>query len=318
MQNVATIFNAQEEYYDRVNDLWYSWHFSRLHAIIAEHIIKNHHPGKVIDIGSGTGFQSLLYAASGSEVIGIDIAEKLIEKARIKARIKAKHLNLDQLKLFPAHFDYVNRYNRFIDVIVQRSRGNKPFKEPVFKIANVLNLPFDPNEFDHVNCCGSVLNFVPDYEQAIYEMGRVLKPNGTFVIDLDMRLNPDIFWFFIDSLLKGKLGINKDFWQGLKLLISPPKQNVQIDFPFGDEDDPINMDMNLFTKHSVIQSLRNNNLKVERSWSIHSLTNIIPSVYLDNVNPSPNLCRFFKILSKLEERFHFFPGCSQVFIGKKI
>ncbi|MHA1519310.1 MAG: class I SAM-dependent methyltransferase [Promethearchaeota archaeon] len=324
MQKVASVFNVQKEYYDRVSDLWYSWHFSRLHAIIAENIIKRHPTEKVLDIGAGTGLQSFLYAAGGSEVYGVDIAGGLIEKALIKAQNKAQQIDFDPLQLFPSHFDYVDRYNRFINIVVQNNREKYPVKSikqikpPIFKIADAVDLPFDSNEFDHVNCCGSVLNFVPDYEQAISEMERVLKPNGTFVIDIDMRFNPDQFWFFIDPLLKGKIGLNNNFWQGLKLLLSPPKQNVRINFPFGNKENPINMEMNLFSKKSIIGSLLKYNLKVEHSWSIHSITNIIPSVYLDNLNPSPLLCKFFKIFAKIEERRYFFPGCSQVFIGKKI
>lgn len=42
-------------------------------------------PGRVLEIGSGTGTNAVWLAAQGMDVIGIDIAERAIEKARLRA-----------------------------------------------------------------------------------------------------------------------------------------------------------------------------------------------------------------------------------------
>ncbi len=300
--------------YDNLRDLWYSWLFSRLHAFITENIIKSNNPKKVLDVGCGTGFQSILHAYAGSEVFGIDIANKLIEIAKDKT----KYMDKSPLILFPIYYSYVKKYNIFINKIL-RNIKQKPLslKQPNFRIADATSLPFKDNLFDHINCCGSVLNFIPNYKEAINEISRVLKPNGTFVIEVDMRWNLDVFWTVLDGLIKGKIGLSNNIWEGLKLIFRKPSENVKIRFPFGEKKKPINMDLVLFTKKSFINHLKEKNLIIEQSWPIHSITNIIPSVYLDSFRPSPFLKKLFQVLAKIEEVLYFFPGCSQVFFGKK-
>src|SRR6266508_3273056 len=110
---VAHILNDMQAEYDDLRDLWYAWLFSRLHFLIVKYWLptRDGTSAKVLDVGCGTGFQSFLYAACGAEVIGIDIADALVEVAREKAqRFRLRW----PLSLFPAHFDFVERYNRLI------------------------------------------------------------------------------------------------------------------------------------------------------------------------------------------------------------
>ena len=44
-----------------------------------------------------------------------------------------------------------------------------------------LDLPFPPEHFDVVNCCGA-LHLFPDVARALGEVGRVLKPTGRFTV----------------------------------------------------------------------------------------------------------------------------------------
>jgi ubiquinone/menaquinone biosynthesis C-methylase UbiE len=315
MADVVSIFNEMEDDYDDLNDPWYSWLYSRLHYFIAKTVIKHHNPDTVLDIGCGTGFQSYLHAAAGSTVIGIDMANDLVAKATEKDQ----QFDYRTVELFPVYFDYVTKYNRIIKKIVDRSRGDRPYTPPTFHVGDATNLAFDNEYFDHCNCCGAVLNFIPQHQKAFCEIARVLKPNGTFFMEIDARWNFDAFWTVLDPFLRGRFGLNEDFQQGARLLRTHPLHNVIVDFPFGEKDKPVHMKMKYFTHHFLKRTFLSYGLRVEKRWSIHSLTNLIPSTILDTSFPSKKLVKLFTFLARLEECLPFFlPGSSLVYYGHKI
>ncbi|WP_439883156.1 arsenite methyltransferase [Pontibacter sp. MBLB2868] len=101
----------------------------------------------VIDLGSGAGndcFVARALAGEKGKVIGIDMTEAMIAKARI---------NADKLN----------------------------FNNVEFRLGEIENLPVAANRADVVisNC---VLNLVPDKQKAFAETFRVLKPGGHFSI----------------------------------------------------------------------------------------------------------------------------------------
>jgi SAM-dependent methyltransferase len=51
---------------------------------------------------------------------------------------------------------------------------------------NAMALPFEPGQFDVVNCCGA-LHLFPDIDRVIGEVSRVLKPGGRFTIAASRR-----------------------------------------------------------------------------------------------------------------------------------
>ncbi len=94
---------------------------------------------KILDIGAGTGFLSLMLAGMGHEVVGLDISEEMIEKAKKKAVGQGVEVE--------------------------------------FKLGDAENLPFEIGSFDAlVN--RAVLWTLPDPKKAISEWRRVLKPGG--------------------------------------------------------------------------------------------------------------------------------------------
>jgi len=94
---------------------------------------------KILDIGTGTGFLSLMLAEMGHEVVGLDISEEMIEKAKKKA------------------------VGQGVEIM--------------FKQGDAENLPFETGYFDAlVN--RAVLWTLPDPKKAIAEWRRVLKPGG--------------------------------------------------------------------------------------------------------------------------------------------
>lgn len=314
--NTEKIFNDMKEEYDILQDLWYSWLFSRLHFLITKQSILPHPPKKVLDIGCGTGFQSFLFAAAGSEVTGIDIATELIGLANNKK----KYFNpLDSLSLFPSYYPFVDKYNQIITELLTPIILKNKYTPPNFIVGDAIKLEFDDNTFDHVNCCGSTLNFIEDYNLALSEISRVLKPNGTFSIEVDARWNMDIFWPVIDNIVFGKLKYEMSFKEAFINILQPIHKHIKIDYPFGESENPIMMDLWLFTKTGLKKDLEKFGLVSEESFSIHSFTNLIPSTLLDSSKPTKLLTSTFSFLSKLDEApiLNKFPGCSLVLFGSK-
>lgn len=59
--------------------------------------------------------------------------------------------------------------------------------------ANALELPFADNSFDKV-ICSEVLEHIPDYQGALREIQRVLKPGGLFCASVPRRWPEKICW----------------------------------------------------------------------------------------------------------------------------
>lgn len=314
--NAAKIFNEMKDEYDILQDLWYAWLFSRLHFLITENTIVPHQPKKVLDVGCGTGFQSFLFAASGAEVTGIDIAAELVTEANNK---KKKFNPSNSIELFPSYFPFVDKYNEKIKNNLAPLINSNNYSSPNFFVGDAQKLEFANASFDHINCCGSTLNFVENYKVALAEISRVLKPNGTFSIEVDARWNMDIFWPVIDNVLFGKLKFEMSFKEAFANIFQPIHKHIKIDYPFGESENPVMMNLWLFTKSGMKNDLREQGLVTENNYSIHSFTNLIPSTFLDSSKPSKLLKSSFNILSKLDEApvLNKFPGCSLVLFGHK-
>lgn len=99
----------------------------------------------VLDAGCGSGVKSLLLAKRGFIVNGVDFSEIPLRKARENVKLA-----------------------RLQDKIT-------------FESADILSLPFTENRFDYVLCWG-VLMHIPDVNEAINELYRVLKPGGFLIV----------------------------------------------------------------------------------------------------------------------------------------
>lgn len=314
MADVVKMFDNMNDEYDVIKDPWYSWFFTRMHYFIAKYIIEPYDLENVLDVGCGTGFQSFLHAAAGSSVIGFDISPALIAVANEKK----DYFDYIKVELFPAYFDFVERYNRIIRKIVIKRRGTRKYAPPIFEVADAENIPYDDEEFDHINCCGSVLSFVPRYKRAIAEISRVLKNNRTFFIEVENRWRFETFWTCLDPLIKGKLGINNDIKNGIKLITKNPMREAVVDFNTVKKGVPINLNLNLFTTYSLTRELHRHGLIVDKIRSIHSITNVIPYPVLYSLELSKRLLKFFFFLARIEESLPFYSlGYNSVFIGHK-
>ncbi len=316
IMNIAEIFNKMANEYDDIQDLWYAWLFSRIHFIIARNVINEYNPKNVLDIGCGTGFQSFLHATAGASVVGIDIAEDLLDVAKKKSlSFKPEK---DRIILFPVHFGFVDRYNRLIGTLLSEKIEVVKYVPPIFQVADARNLPFSNESFDHVNCCGSALSFIDDHHRALSEIARVLKPGGTFFLEVESRWNLDVLWTVTDAILKGRLGYDTSLNEALRTIFTQPLDNVSIEYPFGEPENPVYMKIKLFTANRLKSELSDLQLNVLKTGTVHSVTNLIPSTYLDMSNPPAWLRRLFVFLATIEERIPIsLPGCSIVFIARK-
>jgi SAM-dependent methyltransferase len=99
-----------------------------------------HRGERILEIGCGNGYVTQKYAAVSDDVSAIDITENGVNLTR--KRLEWLDLKAD------------------------------------IRQADALSLPFADNEFDLVVSHG-VLHYVPNVEDAVYEVRRVLKPGGT-------------------------------------------------------------------------------------------------------------------------------------------
>jgi len=60
--------------------------------------------------------------------------------------------------------------------------------------ADINNLPFAPASFDCV-ICSEVLEHIPEHENALKELVRILKPQGTLVVSVPRYFSERICWF---------------------------------------------------------------------------------------------------------------------------
>lgn len=108
--------------------------------------------GKVLDLACGVGGFSFLLEDMGHEVVGLDISDFLLKRARAYARERGSRVE--------------------------------------FVKGDARNLPFEDESFDYVLFLGnSVVHFTPpELSQVFKEVGRVLRPGGLFIIQYnDMR-----------------------------------------------------------------------------------------------------------------------------------
>ena len=129
--------------------------------------------GKILDVGTGTGFLALMLGQLGYEVTGIDLAEKMLELGRKKA---------GQMEL-----------------------------SIVFMQSSCEQLPFPDNSFDAVVNC-RVMWTLPEPVQALKEWKRVLKPGGKVISFMRMMpIDSAADYYGEDVELPLRKGERKDY-----------------------------------------------------------------------------------------------------------
>lgn len=116
----------------------------------------------VLDLGCGEGRHVIsAYLAADIHSVGVD-------------------LSLDDLRTTREKFS-------------QFEEPGNPAKSFALSSANALELPFADDTFDKV-ICSEVLEHIPDYQGALREIERVLKPGGLFCASVPRRWPEKICW----------------------------------------------------------------------------------------------------------------------------
>jgi len=313
---VASIFDEMAEEYDEISDLWYAWLFNRLHYFLLLDLARSTLvPGaRCLDVGCGTGFQTVLLSLCGHKVIGIDIATGLLNKARRK-RVE-DYLTKD---LFRSPFVFHRRYCETIRRMASQYRNGFPVGNLDFRISNATQISFPDESFELVTCCGSTLSFIDDYQKAIFEIVRVLKPGGMLFLEVENKFNLDMIWSIIDgAFLHHRLGFKTKGKQPWMSKCS----HVVIEYPLSTLHGDMQIPLRLFASAGILKELTALGVCVNHLRSIHAVTSCIPSVFLDQSHPNRKLLTAFNALALVEQAVASWPGirrwgCSLVITGRK-
>jgi ubiquinone/menaquinone biosynthesis C-methylase UbiE len=139
------VFNLGAALYDRLTTQQY-WHNSVRR--LSGHLQSQPSGFRLLDLGCGAGVSTFALAEiyPESQVVGVDIAVKMIDKAQ-------QHHQSD--------FSYLNNID--------------------FMVGDATSLPFADHTFD-VAIGHSFLYLVPQKEEVLREVNRVLKPNGQLIL----------------------------------------------------------------------------------------------------------------------------------------
>lgn len=289
IETAKRLFNEMAEEYDRLHDLWYQYTFSTIDAVLVRDFrlpTSGNRRHTALDIGCGTGIQSVRLASLGYKVIGIDIADKLINIARDKL-------------------------------------ASAGYRDAEFHLGNAESLPFDDGIADCINCCGPTLSFVPNWRAALSEMSRCLKPGGRLLLEVEGKWNLDLFWEILNALACNVLSYDERLLTALSHLLPPWHigHHVAYSFKQGDED-PVTMNLRLFAASEIKRELQRVGLAQQRRWGLHVLTNLIPSTVLHSPTPWRSVRFVFSALAAAERGvnslwpFNAF-GCSLLLLARK-
>ncbi len=129
-------------------------------------LLENLKSGLILDIGCGTGEQSLFLASRGYQVVGVDISKEMLMKANENAK---ENMVKDKLSLV---------------------------------MASAEALPFRDKSFNGLISIFGVFNHIPGAYHAFQETRRVLRSGGRAIFTVVNRWN--LTWW-INALLKFKI-----------------------------------------------------------------------------------------------------------------
>ncbi len=134
-------------------------------------------------------------------------------------------------------------------------------------------LPYAAAAFDAVVCCGSTLSFVVEPAAALTELGRVLRPGGRLLLEVEHKWSADLAWMAVSAAAGDILGYGVSAAMLWRAMARPLDQNCVLPYPgYGA--------LRLFTAPELRRLLAAADLSPTQMWGIHSATGCLPSTFL--------------------------------------
>lgn len=153
----------------------------KLYDKLLINLLKGRRFRRILDLGCGTGAQTVTLAGFGDEVVGVDIAEDLLNVARNRCR------------------DLPN-----VRCLVEDAR----------------KLSFPDESYDFIISYGDVLSHIWEgYETAISEMARVAKPGAVVTFEVDNKWNAALLFNLRelrDAVMSFGRGHDTRVWEALR------------------------------------------------------------------------------------------------------
>jgi MPBQ/MSBQ methyltransferase len=149
---VQTAYDLMAEEYDILDDRINPFYVNDFRFL--DHFVQKLAPlwrGRiVVDVGCGSGLQTVQFALRAKHVIAIDLSGALMRKVQEKLDLKG----LTNVTLVQG---------------------------------NATQIPLQDASVDFVSAYGDVIGHIPDYARAIAEMARVCRPGGTVTLEYDNK-----------------------------------------------------------------------------------------------------------------------------------
>ena len=164
-------------------------------------------------------------------------------------------------------------------------------------------LPYRDESVEIVTCCGSTLSFVEHPARALTEIGRVLRPGGTVVVEFEHKWSLDLAWGFVSALTGDALGYGVSLAAAVRQVARPLREGFRLDYPVALPDGAqAYMRLRLFTMAEIGAMLRPARLVPRRVFGIHAVTNLLPSTLLHRARLPGALDRVYRALAALDGR----------------